>query len=158
MDDLRIDGTLREFADWQQVQDSCALDGPQIMELKRASLLFKRHETRNYGYLISVLAIEFSSRILSLTTSTFSTTRRDVSASLSSRLPFLRLRRLRQSLLRSGTSATFNFQVDIESVCCISGFKFCTQPHPPPKIVLPEFLCEVITVHYTAGPMVKHLI
>ena len=43
LNDLRIDGTLREFADWQQVQDSCALDGTQIMELKRASLLFKRN-------------------------------------------------------------------------------------------------------------------
>jgi hypothetical protein len=48
LNDLRIDGTLREFADWQQVQDSCALDGTQIMELKRASLLFKRHENRTY--------------------------------------------------------------------------------------------------------------
>ena len=48
--DLRIDGrgTLREFADWQQVQDSCALDSTQIMELKHASLLFKRHENRTY--------------------------------------------------------------------------------------------------------------
>jgi hypothetical protein len=43
LNDLRIDGTLREFADWQQVQDLCALDGTQIMELKRASLLFKAH-------------------------------------------------------------------------------------------------------------------
>jgi hypothetical protein len=48
LNDLRIDGTLREFADWQQVQDLCALDGTQIMELKRASLLFKRHENRTY--------------------------------------------------------------------------------------------------------------
>jgi hypothetical protein len=43
LNDLRIDGILREFADWQQVQDLCALDGTQIMELKRASLLFKRN-------------------------------------------------------------------------------------------------------------------
>jgi hypothetical protein len=48
LNDLRIDGTLREFADWQQVQDSCALDGTQIMALKRASLLFERHENRIY--------------------------------------------------------------------------------------------------------------
>ncbi len=100
-----------------------------------------------FGHRIQVL---FSSRSWSLTTSTFSTTRRDVSASPISRLPFLRLRRLRQSLLRGAASATFNFQVDIESACWISGFKFGMQPYPPPKIVLPEFLCEVITVHCTA--------
>jgi hypothetical protein len=68
-----------------------------------------------------------------LTTSTFSTTRRDLSASPSSRLPFLRLRRLRQSLLRSATSATFNFQIKLTLRACaafpVSNFARCLTRH-----------------------------
>jgi hypothetical protein len=326
LDDLRIDGTLREFADWQQVHDSCALDGTQIMELKRASLLSKRDENRNYEslqrkldmpsnhpihfafrkYQVDAAGIQretnyaatdapkckycnawlfpqgvsrtkwccnkgtFTQHInewtqpttefpdMCIGTSTNAKTIDDGVEVLGSanlrarkntvepspyfefykdakfdaskfnvdnlytsvfydddedavdgrhvglqhygcvkhgtpialichieakfaaryctqeliidnlyilddtprRFSFLKLetavsfwlRRLRQleSILRSATSATFNFQVDIESVCCISGFKLGTQPYPRPKIVLPEFLCEVITMHCSA--------